>query len=181
MPIGQVDLHSATTEEFFERLACFYTTAKHITLFYADGHPHKTSNLMHLSRGCIPIPTSFALRYNFDQKASFIRSLTVHDICLTFEDWVNLGRLPESVSDQFDSFGQWPILSMEGSPLRIDLFESSSLLNQLKKFPIISENLADFWNCYWIIATSNKQHAMPFFSSSTSGNSSTKCASLPER
>jgi hypothetical protein len=52
MPIGQVDLHSATTEELSERLASswFYTTAKQITLFDADGHPHKTSNLIHLSR-----------------------------------------------------------------------------------------------------------------------------------
>jgi hypothetical protein len=32
---------------------------------------------------------------------------------------------------------------MEGSPLRIDLFESSSILNQLKKFPIY---LLDTWN-----------------------------------
>jgi hypothetical protein len=32
---------------------------------------------------------------------------------------------------------------MEGSPLRIDLFESSGLLNQLKKFPIY---LLDTWN-----------------------------------
>ncbi len=34
-------------------------------------------------------------------------------------------------------------LSMEGSPLRIDLFESSSILSQLKKFPIY---LLDNWN-----------------------------------
>ncbi len=32
---------------------------------------------------------------------------------------------------------------MEGSSLRIDLFESSSILNQLKKFPIY---LLDTWN-----------------------------------
>jgi hypothetical protein len=32
---------------------------------------------------------------------------------------------------------------MEGSPLRIDLFESSSILSQLKKFPI---HLLDIWN-----------------------------------
>ncbi len=89
--------------------------------------PHKISNLVHLSRGCIPIPTSFALRYNFEQKASFIRSLTVQDICLTYKDWVNLWRLPESMSDPLDSQGQF--LSMEGSPLRIKLFESSSLLS----------------------------------------------------
>jgi hypothetical protein len=106
MPIGQVNLHSATKEEFFERLAWFYTTTKQITLFDADGHLHKTSNFIHLSLGCKPIPTSFALRYNFEQKASFIRSLTVQDICLTYEDWVNLGGLPESMSYQLDSQGQ---------------------------------------------------------------------------
>ncbi len=87
MPIGQVNLHSATTEELSERLAWFYTTAKQMTFLSADGYPHKTSNLIHLSRGCIPIPTSFALRYNFEQ-ASFIRSLTVQDICFIFKDWV---------------------------------------------------------------------------------------------
>ncbi len=141
MHIGQVNLHSATTEQLFERLAWFYTTAKQMTFFYANGYPHKISNLIHLSRGCIPFLTSFALRYNFDQKVSFIRSLTVQDICLTYKDWVNLGRLPECMSDQLDSRGQWPFLSMEGS--RIDLFESLSLLNQLKKFPIY---LLDTWN-----------------------------------
>ncbi len=86
---------------------------------------------------------AFALRYNYDQKVSFIRSLAVQDICLTYKDWFNLGRLPESMSDQLNSRGQWPYLSMEGSPLRIDLFESSSILSQLKKFPI---HLLDIWN-----------------------------------
>ena len=104
---------------------------------------HKTSNSIHLSQGCIPIPTSFALRFKFEQQASFIRSLTVQDICLTCKDWVNLWRLPESMSDQLDSQGQWPFLSMEGSPLRIEFFESASLLSQLKMFPIY---LLDIWN-----------------------------------
>jgi hypothetical protein len=119
MPIGQVNLHSATTEKLFERLAWFYATAKQTTLFSADGHPHKTSNLIHLSR---PIPKGFDPRYNFEQKASFIRSLTVQDICLTNEDWVNLGRLPESMSDQLDSqldsqghFSAWKVHSSESS------------------------------------------------------------------
>ena len=67
----------------------------------------------------------------------------MQDICLTYKDWVNLGRLPESMSDQLDSRGQRPYLSMEGSPLRIDLFEYSSILNQLKKFRIY---LLDTWN-----------------------------------
>jgi hypothetical protein len=54
------------------------------------------------------------LRCNFEQKASFIRGLTVEDICFTYKDLVNLGRLPYSMSDQLDSQGQWPFLSMEG-------------------------------------------------------------------
>jgi hypothetical protein len=145
MPIGQVNLHRATTEQLFERLAWFYTTAKQMTFFDADGYPHKISNLIHLSRGCIPFPRSFALRYNYDQKVSFIRSLNVRDICLTYKDWVNLGRLPESMSDesmsdQLDSREQWPYFSMEGPPLRIDSIESSSILNQLN---LESENRAN--------------------------------------
>ena len=56
MPIGQVNFHSAKTEEVFERLAWFFTTAKQMTFFDADGYPHKISNLIHLSRGCIPFP-----------------------------------------------------------------------------------------------------------------------------
>ena len=106
MPMGQVNLHSVTTEDFFERLVWFYTTAKQMTFFDADGYPHRISNLIHPSRGCIPFPTNFAVRYNYDQKVSFIRSLTVQDICLTYKDWVNLGILPESMSDQLDSQGQ---------------------------------------------------------------------------
>ncbi len=39
MPIGQVNLHSATTEELFEQLAWFYTADKQITHFDADGRP----------------------------------------------------------------------------------------------------------------------------------------------
>ena len=38
--------------------------------------------------------------------------------------------------DQRDSQGQWPYLSMEGLSLRTDLSASSSMLKQLKKFPI---------------------------------------------
>ncbi len=102
MPIRQFDLHSTTTEQLIKLLAWFFATAKQMTFFYADGYPHTISNLIHLSQGCIPFPMSFVLRYNFDQKASFIRSLTVQDICLTYKDWVNLGRLPESMSDQLD-------------------------------------------------------------------------------
>ncbi len=47
------------------------------------------------------------------------------------------------MSDQLVIQGQWPFLSMEGSPLRIESLESSSLLSQLKKFPIY---LLDIWN-----------------------------------
>ena len=59
-----------------------------------------------------------ALRYSYH----------VQVICLTYKDWVNLGRLPESMSDQLNSRGQWPYLSMKGPPLRINLFESSNIL-----------------------------------------------------
>jgi hypothetical protein len=41
-----------------------------------------------------------------------------------------------------------------------------------------SENRADVGNCYRIITTSIKQYTMPFIPTSTSRNSSTKCASL---
>jgi hypothetical protein len=34
MPIGQINLHSATTEELFERLAWFYATAKQVGTDY---------------------------------------------------------------------------------------------------------------------------------------------------
>ncbi len=43
MPIGQVNLHSATTEQLLERLAWFYTTAKQMTFFDADGY--QTQNI----------------------------------------------------------------------------------------------------------------------------------------
>ncbi len=49
--------------------------------------------------------------------------------------FVNLWRFPESMSDQ-NSQGPWPFLNMEGSQLRNKWFQSSSLLDQLKKFPI---------------------------------------------
>ena len=38
--------------------------------------------------------------------------------------------------DQRNSQGQWPFLSMEGSPLRTDVSDSLSILNQQQKFPI---------------------------------------------
>ncbi len=86
MPVGQVKLHSAKNEQLFELLAWFFTTAKQKTFFDADGYPHRISKLIHLSRGCIPFPTSFELRYNYNQKVSFIRTSTLQDICLTYED-----------------------------------------------------------------------------------------------
>ena len=140
----------------------------------------KKSNLIHLLRG-------FALRYNYDQKVSFIRSLTVQDTCLTYEDWVNLSRLPESMSDQLNGRGQWPYLSMEGPQLRINLIESSSILNQLKKFPMY---LLDIWNqrirqiletAFGSLPPQSGDTLSYLFSISKNGNSSTKCASLPER
>ncbi len=44
-----------------------------------------------------------------------------------------------------------------------------------------SDNQANLEDCYWIITTSIKQHFELFIPTSTSGNSSTKCASLTER
>ncbi len=98
---------------------------------------------IHLSRGCIPIPTSFVLRYNFEQEASFIRSLRILYL------W-RLGQ-PREITRKHEASHEQPIKQsrtiaisqLEGSLLRSELFESSSLLNQLKKFPIY---LLDTWN-----------------------------------
>jgi hypothetical protein len=79
---------------------------------------------------------------------------------------------------------------MEGSPLREDLIESSSILKIIEsaeEVPNIfaryleSENQADLGDCYRIITTSIKRYIELFISTSTSGNSSSKCASLTEK
>ena len=62
MPLRQVNLHSATTEELFERLAWFYATAQQAQIYDAEGHPYSLSTLVNLSRGKIPFPHR-VLRY----------------------------------------------------------------------------------------------------------------------
>ncbi len=84
MPIVQVKFTEQQQKKYLSYLlGLYYSQVKR--LFYADGHQHEISNLIHLSQGCIPIPTSFALRINFEQKAPFIRSLTVQDILLDIQ------------------------------------------------------------------------------------------------
>ncbi len=102
----------------------------------------------------IKIDLSLA-QYNFRNDPSLAQDTTQYnekqlsELCLTQSakqsesNWVNLWRLPESMSGQLDSKGQWPFFNMEDSPLRIELYESLSLLSQLKKFPIY---LLDIWN-----------------------------------
>ncbi len=102
----------------------------------ADGYPRQLSDLIRLSREYISIPPRVALQYDIEQKASYLCSLTVHNICCTFGDWVRLGRLSESIYAQRNSQVQWPFLSMEGSLLRTDFSESSSILSKLQKFQI---------------------------------------------
>ena len=62
MPLRQVNLHSATTEELFERLAWFYATAQQAQIYDAEGQPYSLSTLVNLSRGKIPFPPRFALK-----------------------------------------------------------------------------------------------------------------------
>ena len=135
MPLRQVNLHSATPEELFERLAWFYATAQQAQIYDAEGHPYSLSTLVNLSRGKIPFPPRFAQQNDLVQKNAFLQSLKVQNICCTYGDWSKFGRIPGSMFDQQVN-GQWPFLSMEGSRLRTDLSEPSSRLNQLKIFPI---------------------------------------------
>ncbi len=51
MPLEHVNLHSATTKELFKQLVWFYTTIKHMSVFYAGEHLHQLSDLIWLSRG----------------------------------------------------------------------------------------------------------------------------------
>ena len=135
MPLRQVNLHSATTEELFERLAWFYATAQQAQIYDAEGQPYSLSTLVNLSRGKIPFPPRFAQQNDLVQKNAFLQSLKVQNICCTYGDWSKFGRIPESMFDQQVN-GQWPFLSIEGSRLRTDLSEPLSRLNQLKTFPI---------------------------------------------
>ena len=74
MPLRQVNLHSATTEELFERLAWFYATANQVQIYDAEGQSHSLSTLVSLSREKIPFPTRFALRKDIVQKQTFIQT-----------------------------------------------------------------------------------------------------------
>ena len=131
----QVNLHSTTTEELFERLAWFYATAHQVQIYDAEGQGHLLSTLVSLSRGKIPFPPRFALQNDLVQKQTFIQSLTPQNICCTHGDWSRLGRIPESMFDQ-QVKGKWQYLIIEGSPLRTDLSGPLSRLEQLKKYPI---------------------------------------------
>ena len=136
MPLRQVNIYSATTEELFERLDWFYTsTVNQVQVYDAEGHSHLLSDLVRLSRGYIPFPPCFALQNDFVQNQPLLQSLKVQNVCCTFEGWGKLWRIPASMFDQRDGKGQWPFLSMEGSQLRTDLSASLSRLNKLKKLP----------------------------------------------
>jgi hypothetical protein len=83
MPLRQVNLHSATTEELFERLAWFYATAHQVQIYDAEGQGHPLSTLVNLSRGKIPFPPRFAVQDDLGQKQTFLQSLKVQNICCT--------------------------------------------------------------------------------------------------
>ena len=134
MPLRQVNLNSATTEEQFERLTWFYATVNQVQIYDVEGQGHSLSVLVDLSRGNIPFPQRFELQDDLVQKQAFLQSLKVQNICCTFGDWVRHGRTPESMFDQHNVKGPWPFLSMEGFLLRIDLSASLSRLNKLKKY-----------------------------------------------
>ena len=53
MPLIQVNLNSAATEELFKRLAWFYATAHQVQIYDAEGHGHPLSTLVNLSRAKI--------------------------------------------------------------------------------------------------------------------------------
>ena len=135
MPLIQVNLNSATTEELFERLAWFYATAHQVQIYDAEGQGRRLSTLVYHSRGKTPFPPRFALQNDLVQKQEFLQSLKVQNICCTHGDWSRFGIIPESMFDQ-QVKGKWPYLSIEGSPLRTDLSASLRRLEQLKKYPI---------------------------------------------
>ena len=54
MPLIQVNLNRATTEELFERLAWLYTTVNQVQRYDVEGHGHSLSVLV-VSNGCLTI------------------------------------------------------------------------------------------------------------------------------
>jgi hypothetical protein len=68
IPLSQVNLSSATTEELFERIAWFPITAKHTIVYDATGNCHQLSKLTHLSPGKIPFTPRFAQMYDYEQR-----------------------------------------------------------------------------------------------------------------
>ena len=117
MPLRQVNLYSATTEELSDRLAWFYATVNQVQVYDVEGQGRLLSVQVDLSRGCIPFPLRFVLQNDLVQKQAFLQSLKVQNICCTFGDWVKLGIIPGSMFDQRDGKGS----QLEGSQLRTDL------------------------------------------------------------
>ena len=94
LPLRQVNLYSTTSEELFERLAWFYTTVNQVQVYDAEGDGHPLSDLVQLSRGCIPFPPRFVLQNDLVQKQAFLQSLKEQNICSIVGDWVRHGRTP---------------------------------------------------------------------------------------
>ena len=105
MPLIQVNLNSATTEELFERLAWFYATVNQLQIYDAEGNGHSLSVLVDLSRGNVPFPPRFALQNDLVQKQAFLQSFKVQNICCTSGDLVRHWRTPESMFDQHNVKG----------------------------------------------------------------------------
>ncbi len=91
------------------------------------------------------------------------------------------------MSNQLDRQGQMAIsqhgrLAAQNRIIRVvESIEPAEEVSDLSTRSLESEDRTDFGNCYQIIATSNKQYIVSFIPTSTSGNRSTECASLPER
>ena len=76
MPLIQVNLNSATTEELFERLAWFYATAHQVQIYDAEGHDHPLSlaTLVNLSRGKIPFHRVLRYRSTLYRSKNFSKA-----------------------------------------------------------------------------------------------------------
>ena len=61
MPLRQVNLYSATTEELFERLAWFYTTVNQVQVYDAEGQGHPSSIVVYIC-GLTPVKLFFRLQ-----------------------------------------------------------------------------------------------------------------------
>ena len=85
MPLIQVNLHSATTEELFERQAWFYATVNQAQTYDAEGHGHPLSVRVDLSRGNLPFQPRFALQNYLVQKQAFLQSLKVQIFAVLME------------------------------------------------------------------------------------------------